>query len=213
MYWPRLWSSISNIESTSAPPPEYFLNHTVLAPRNSDVADANEHILNLMSEETSSFLSADKIINEAGADAPFVLIILIPIEVLYSLNSSSLPSGKLHLKIGALIILLCNIDPTNGMCNGTCLIILWMSTHVLKAQIIGGDHNGKVVFILCIHLRQTSKTFNTTFKQFWPFHNECSIPWWPNLIYDVHPFWFLIIWLTKIVPTEIHLKSLVTVLF
>ncbi len=77
-----------------------------------------------MSEETSSFLSADKIINEAGADAPFVLIILIPIEVLYSLNSSSLPSGKLHLKIGALIILLCNIDPTNGMCNGTCLIIL-----------------------------------------------------------------------------------------
>ncbi len=59
------------IESTPPPPPEYFLNRTILAPRNNDVADANEYILNLMSGETSSFLSADEIINEAGADAPF----------------------------------------------------------------------------------------------------------------------------------------------
>ncbi len=66
---------------------------------------------------------------------PLMLIIPpIPIEVLCSLNSSSLPPGELHLKIGAPIILLRNIDPTNGMCNGTRLIILRMSTRVLEAR-------------------------------------------------------------------------------
>ncbi|KAK0242137.1 hypothetical protein EDD85DRAFT_749643, partial [Armillaria nabsnona] len=76
------------------PPPEYFLNCPILAPRNNDVADTNEYILNLMSRETSFFFSVDEIINEAGADAPFdVYNPPIPIEVLHSLNSSSLPSG------------------------------------------------------------------------------------------------------------------------
>ncbi len=153
------------IESIPPPSPEYFLNRTILAPRNNDVADANKYILNLMSGETSSFLSADEIINEAGADAPFdAYNPLIPIEVLCSLNSSSLPPSELHLKIEALIILLHNIDPTNGMCNGTCLIIFRMSTYVLEAQIIGGDHNGKVVFIPHIWLTASDYHAQVSFQ-------------------------------------------------
>ena len=42
-------------------------------------------------------------------------------------------------------MLLRNIDPSNGLCNGTCMILLRIKSCVLKCRILGGD--GKTVFI------------------------------------------------------------------
>jgi hypothetical protein len=44
-------------------------------------------------------------------------------------------------------MLLRNIDPTNGLCNGTRMILLEVRPMVLKCRILGGKHAGKVVFI------------------------------------------------------------------
>jgi len=46
-----------------------------------------------------------------------------PEEFLNTLTPNGLPPHVLKLKIGCLVILLRNIDPTNGLCNGTRLII------------------------------------------------------------------------------------------
>jgi ATP-dependent DNA helicase PIF1 len=44
-------------------------------------------------------------------------------EFLNTLEVSAMPSHKLSLKIGAPVMLLRNLNPLVGLCNGTCLIV------------------------------------------------------------------------------------------
>ena len=44
-------------------------------------------------------------------------------------------------------MLLHNLGPSNGLCNGTCIVLLEVGTIVLRCHIFGGDNAGKVVFI------------------------------------------------------------------
>ena len=44
-------------------------------------------------------------------------------------------------------MLLRNIDPTNGLCNGTHMLLLEIRPMVLRCRILGGDYAGNVVFI------------------------------------------------------------------
>jgi hypothetical protein len=87
-------------------------------------------------------------------------------EFLRSMNSSSLPPGELKIKNGCPLILMWNLSPSNGLCNGSCMIILRMSERVLEVQLIGGDHNGELAFIPCISLIPMSTT-DFTFKFWW----------------------------------------------
>lgn len=47
---------------------------------------------------------------------------MYPIEFLNSLRLSGMPAHKLVLKVGAPIILLRNLQPSGGLCNGTRLL-------------------------------------------------------------------------------------------
>ena len=58
----------SDLHSQPPPPPEYFLNRLILAPRNSDVNDVNETLLDRMSGDVKTYYSADQVIHEPGAD-------------------------------------------------------------------------------------------------------------------------------------------------
>jgi len=53
----------------------------------------------------------------------------------------------LVLKIGAPIILLRNINPTEGLYNSTKLIVKGLHQHVIDAEILTGSHFKKRVFI------------------------------------------------------------------
>ena len=46
-----------------------------------------------------------------------------PVEFLNSLNLSGLPLHYIKLKVGAVVMLLRNLDPHSSLCNGTRLII------------------------------------------------------------------------------------------
>ncbi|KAF8164534.1 hypothetical protein BJ912DRAFT_831659, partial [Pholiota molesta] len=50
------------VESDPVPPPEYFTNRMILAPRNTDVANLNEEILRRMAGEAYQYFSADELI-------------------------------------------------------------------------------------------------------------------------------------------------------
>jgi len=105
------------IDSNPPPPPEYFLNHMILAPRNADVGEMNQKILERMMGDVRQYISADKMIQEAGADPNDGDN--LPVEFLRSINLSSLPPGELNLKVSCPIILLQNLLPSVGLCNGT----------------------------------------------------------------------------------------------
>ena len=60
---------------------------------------------------------------------------------------SDLPPGELKLKVGAPIILLRNLAPSQGLCNRTRLICHALQRKVIEAEIITGTHVGSHVFI------------------------------------------------------------------
>lgn len=111
-----------------------------------------------MSGEARTYFSADKIIEEIGADGPGGDETLIPVEFLRSLNSGSLPPGELSLKVGCPLILLRNLSPARGLCNGTRMILIRMSDRVLECKLVGGDHDGDMVLIPRISLTPSNTT-------------------------------------------------------
>jgi ATP-dependent DNA helicase PIF1 len=77
------------------------------------------------------------------------------VEFLNSLTPSGLPHHKLRLKVEQLIIPLRNVDPKNGLCNGTRLICKKLAPRVIEAEILVGQHRGRRVFIPRIPLQTT----------------------------------------------------------
>lgn len=128
----------------------------VLAPRNVCVADLNEAILPQMSGEARQYHSADRIVQEAGADPENAEP--IPVEVLRSFQSSSLPPGELNLKVGCPVILLRNLDPSRGLCNGTRMVVTQMRDRVLEVRLLSGEHKGEIALIPRISLIPTGAT-------------------------------------------------------
>jgi hypothetical protein len=148
--------------SGPTPPPNYFLERTILAARNGDVDGLNDAVLDRMQGESRMFVSADNIVTEAGADDAEVNDAM-PVEYLRSLDASGLPPGELTLKPGCPVILLRNLAPSQGLCNGTRMVIRRMSERVLEAEILGGQHNGEVVFIPRITLTPSGSTTDFSF--------------------------------------------------
>ncbi|KAL4590603.1 hypothetical protein LXL04_003540 [Taraxacum kok-saghyz] len=68
-------------------------------------------------------------------------------EINDQLIDSGLPPHYLRLKIGCPIILLRNIDPSNGLCNGTRLICKGFQMNFIDAEIVVGHYAGKRVFL------------------------------------------------------------------
>ncbi|AQK64979.1 hypothetical protein ZEAMMB73_Zm00001d013986 [Zea mays] len=70
-----------------------------------------------------------------------------PPEFLNTLTPNGLPPHVLKLKIGCPIILLRNIDPANGLCNGTRLVVRGFQRNSIDAEIVLGPHAGKRIFL------------------------------------------------------------------
>jgi ATP-dependent DNA helicase PIF1 len=70
-----------------------------------------------------------------------------PPEFLNTLTPNGLPPHVLKLKIGCPIILLRNIDPGNGLCNGTRLVVRGFQRNSTDAEIVLGQHAGKQIFL------------------------------------------------------------------
>lgn len=121
------------------PAPEYFLDRAILAPRNTDVFATNEEVLKRLPGEEMVFYSEDTVEDSDGPP--------LGEEVLRSFDIPGFPPGELHLKVGCPIILLRNLAPVRGLCNGTRMVVVRMSRRILEAKIIGGDHHGRHAFI------------------------------------------------------------------
>lgn len=78
-----------------------------------------------------------------------------PLEFLNSLTPSGYPPHELKLKVGAIVMLLRNLDVKNGLCNGTRLIIEQLHPHLICCKIATGSYAGNRVLIPRITLCPT----------------------------------------------------------
>ena len=89
-----------------------------------------------------------------------------PSEFLNSLTPNGMPPHVLKLKLGCPVILLRNIDPANGLCNGTRLVVRGFQRNTIDAEIVVGQHAGKRVFLPRIPLCPSDdKMFPFQFKR------------------------------------------------
>ena len=156
-------------ESDNPPPPEYFLNRTILSAHNEDIDDINMRLLKMLPGGEYVYHSADSVLLEPGADEDYDgdgnrRNHVYPPKFLHSLKASGLPLGELRLKVGCPVILLRNLAPSVGLCNGTRMVISRMTERVVEAQIMGGTHNGEIILIPCITLNHASSNGKFPFK-------------------------------------------------
>ena len=134
--------------SEGVKPDGYFWDRTILSPRNDAVDDLNYKILTKFPGDLTVLHSKDKVV---GDDSQY------PMEYLNSINVPGLPLSKLSLKPGCPLMLLRNIDPLQGLCNGTRMILVAIKQKVLECRILGGQFAGDTVFIPRITIDPSSE--------------------------------------------------------
>ncbi|PNY07852.1 ATP-dependent DNA helicase PIF1 [Trifolium pratense] len=122
---------------------DYLSVRAILAAKIETVEQINEFILGLLPGEERECLSADRIDKDEINYADHYNV-LTP-EFLNSLRTSGVPNHRIKLKIGTPIMLMRNIDQSQGLCNGTRLIVTQLGTHVLAAKVICGQNKGLFV--------------------------------------------------------------------
>jgi ATP-dependent DNA helicase PIF1 len=131
--------------STTAQPDEYFADHTILCSRNDDVHDLNKKILDSFPGDEKAYFSADSIpVGEGNGDQG---ALMYPVEYLNTIQCSGLPLSKLSLKIGCPVMVLRNIDATQGICNGSRGVVTRMQSRVIEIRLLTGEFKGKKAFV------------------------------------------------------------------
>lgn len=138
---------------------QWLYNRAIICPKNIDVQEINKTMLNLLPGEEQMFYSIDQV-NDNDMRATN--------EVINKLTPQGMPLHKISLKIGAIIMLLRNLNPAEGHCNGSRYIVTNMARHVIEAVIPDGLHKGKVLFI--------PRIFNTPPKNFTPHMTRIQFP-------------------------------------
>jgi hypothetical protein len=122
------------------PDPDNIDQNSAILSAWNEVDEVNRKCLHRMSSPLFVSNSCDKLLDESQEP-------IHPIGLLNSLTPPGFPLHALQLKIGAPIILLRNLRPSDGLCNGTRLTITSVTTNLLTAIIQNGSHVGNKVFI------------------------------------------------------------------
>ena len=108
---------------------DYYKERNIITPYNADVDAINDlcmDILQVPEHEEKIYKSYDSV----GADDTKSLFSK---EFLNKQNFPGLPKHCLRLKVNAPIVLLRNVDPLNGLCNGTRMIIKKLHNNIIEA--------------------------------------------------------------------------------
>ena len=70
-----------------------------------------------------------------------------PLDFLNSITPNGLPPHELKIKKNCPVILLRNLDPHSGLCNGTRLVVRAFEDNAIDCEIVNGQHAGNRVFI------------------------------------------------------------------
>ena len=117
-------------------------NRIILCPKNEHCLLVNEEVLQRLPGTEKLYTSIDDMECDEGDE-----ISNYPTEFLNSLTPSGMPPHKLRLKIGAIVMLLRNLDVHQGLCNGVRLIVRRLFSHTIDCEIVTGSNKQNRVLI------------------------------------------------------------------
>ena len=111
---------------------DYFKDRAILAATNDTINAANEEMLRKVPQLSIHCRSIDTVVDADQAAA-------FNTEFLNGIEYSGLPQHHLHLKIGAPILLMRNLDVKRGHCNGTRNTIVNITRRLITAKCLETD--------------------------------------------------------------------------
>ncbi|XP_074271487.1 uncharacterized protein LOC141595423 [Silene latifolia] len=128
--------------------PEIVTTRAILTPMNEDVDAINSILIERFPGEATTYKSYDTVLDDKCK--------IYPTEFINKLSPGGMSPHELILKPNSPVILLRNLLPSSGLCNGTRLICKSFSPSLIECVITYGDHTGEHVFIPRINLRPPS---------------------------------------------------------
>ncbi|XP_019245790.1 PREDICTED: ATP-dependent DNA helicase PIF1-like isoform X1 [Nicotiana attenuata] len=129
------YSNLDSLYSNSF----YTDSRVILTTKNDFVDEINDMLIDRFTGKSKTYIGTDEAI-EFNNQTQFK-------DLLHTLNPPGLPPYKLCLKENCPIILLRNLNPCEGLCNGTRLNCCDFKSHIISAKIMTGDFKNMHVFI------------------------------------------------------------------
>ncbi|KAI5411382.1 hypothetical protein KIW84_056460 [Lathyrus oleraceus] len=126
----------------------YMVQRAILTPTNDDVQKLNDMIIDQFPGEEHNLLSFDEVEGDNHN--------LYQQEFLNLIAQGSLPPHILKIKKGAPLMLLRNLDPRYGLCNGTRLLCRGLFMNMLDVEILTGSNAGKRAFLPRIKIKTSA---------------------------------------------------------
>ncbi|KAL7139387.1 hypothetical protein ABFS83_09G047100 [Erythranthe nasuta] len=119
--------------------PYAFVSRAILTPKNDCVDELNDLLMERFPGKMKEYVSFNATTDplQQGEYEDY----------LNTVSAGGLPPHILKLKKNSPIMLLRNLNPIHGLCNGTRLICRELGDNFIKAEIVVGDFKGNVVFI------------------------------------------------------------------
>ncbi|KAL3839225.1 hypothetical protein ACJIZ3_023816 [Penstemon smallii] len=145
----RLIDNVYPCFDTFITDPRSLVNRAILTPKNDCVGELNDLLLDRFPGQVKEYVSFNRA-NDSLQQVEYE-------KYLHSVSASGLPPHILRLKKNCPIMLLRNLNPIQGLCNGTRLICRELGDNFIGAEIATGDFKGNYVFILRIPLESSEK--------------------------------------------------------
>ncbi|KAG2985953.1 hypothetical protein PC120_g23927 [Phytophthora cactorum] len=126
----EMYADINNPEIATE---KYFANLTILT--NAIVHRINDAVAERLSGQAHEYMSLDAVQDDEDGKC-------YEQEVLHSMDIRGIPPHRLKLKRWIPIVMMRNLNPDVGLCNGTRLRIVDLKPHVIHATIMTGTRQG-----------------------------------------------------------------------
>jgi ATP-dependent DNA helicase PIF1 len=128
-------------QAVDARDPTSYSQSAVLCPTNDACHVMNDIVLRkyFASQETRTYLSNDDVLDDNLQPNN---VFEYPLEFANSLTPQGLPPHKLQLCVGAIVMLLRNLSPDGGLCNGTRIVVSTLRPHMFEGIILTGPKAG-----------------------------------------------------------------------
>jgi hypothetical protein len=119
--------------------PDFFARRAILAIRNDQLPPVNDLLMEHLPGNSQTSYSVDSASTEDGDPAEEATT-----EYLRTVDLPGIAPSVLELKVGAPVMLMRNLNPRVGLCNGTRLVITRLGRRVIEARILMGDYKGSL---------------------------------------------------------------------